>query len=68
MDVNINEVVSTVRTVDGDGLLSPGTLETIVRAVLEAMREQEAHAQRMKAEQRVTGSVRASSACCGGGK
>lgn len=66
MDVNINEVVSTVRAVDGEGLLSPKTLETIVRAVLEAMREQEAHTQRIKAEQRVAGSVRTSSSCCGG--
>ena len=66
MDVTINEVVSTVRTVDGDALLAPETLEKIVQAVLAAMHEHEAHQKRVQAEQRVTGTVRTRSGCCGG--
>ncbi len=58
MDVYIGEIVSTVRTVDGDALLAPQTLEKIVRAVLWAVEEREAHACRVKAEQRVTSGVR----------
>jgi len=58
MDVHIGEIVSTVRAVDGDALLAPQTLEKIVRAVLRAVEEREAHACRVKAEQRVTSGVR----------
>ena len=58
MDVHIGEIVSTVRTVDGDALLAPQTLEKIVRAVLRAVEEREAHACRVKAEQHVTSGVR----------
>lgn len=58
MSVHIGEFVNTVRAIDGDALLEPQTLEKIVRAVLRAVEEREAHACRVKAEQRVTSGVR----------
>lgn len=57
MEVQIGELASTVRAVDGDSLLTPQTLEQIVRAVLQAVNDQEAHAKRVRAETRVTGGV-----------
>jgi hypothetical protein len=53
MDVNIGEVVSTVRVVDGDALLAPRTLEQIVQAVLRAVEEREAHTKRIEVERRI---------------
>jgi hypothetical protein len=58
MEVNIEDVVSTVRTVDGDSLLTPNTLRRIVNVVLQAVDEREAHARRVRAEQRISGGVR----------
>ena len=58
MDVEIGEVVSTVRAVDGDAALAPETMAKIVRAVLAAVREQQDHDRRVRAERRVTGGVR----------
>jgi ABC-type nitrate/sulfonate/bicarbonate transport system substrate-binding protein len=58
MDVHIGEIVSTVRAVDGDALVNPQTLEKIVRAVLRAVDERDAHQRRVRAEQRVTSGVR----------
>jgi len=57
MEVQIGDLASTVRAVDGDSLLTPQTLEKIVRAVLEAVNDQEAHAKRVGAETRVSGGV-----------
>jgi hypothetical protein len=57
MEVQINELQSTVRAVDGDALLSPQTLEKIVRVVLAAINDQEGHRQRVRAEQRITSGV-----------
>jgi hypothetical protein len=37
MDVHIDELRSTVDTVDGDALLTPQTLDRIVRSVLRAL-------------------------------
>jgi hypothetical protein len=37
MDVQINELHSTVDAIDGDALLMPQTLERIVRAVVAAL-------------------------------
>jgi hypothetical protein len=59
MDIHIGEAVSRVRAVDGDSLLAPKTLEKIVRAVLEAVNEQDEHRTRVRAEQKITGGVRA---------
>ena len=57
MEVEIGNVVSTVRAVDGDSLLVPQTLEKIVRAVLQAVNEQEEHHKRVRAERRITSGV-----------
>jgi hypothetical protein len=57
MQVEINEVVSTVRAVDGDALLAPQTLSRIVSAVLKALQDVEAHRSRVNAETRITGGV-----------
>lgn len=57
MDVEINDVQTTVRAVDGDSLLSPATLQRIVRVVLQAVNDQEGHRQRVRAEQRITRGV-----------
>jgi hypothetical protein len=59
MQVEINEVISTVRAVDGDALLEPQTLQRIVTAVLQALHEVEMHRQRVAAETQVTGGVAA---------
>ncbi len=58
MDVNIGDIITTVHAVDGDSLLTPQTLEQIVRVVLEAVREEEEHRLRVRAEQQVTAGVR----------
>lgn len=58
MEVDIEDVISTVRTVDGDALLAPATLKRIVAAVLQAVSEREAHAERVRAERRVSDGVR----------
>ena len=57
MDVHINEMQTNVRAVDGDSLLTPQTLQKIVKIVLAAIDEDKAHAERMDAEQRITGGV-----------
>ena len=59
MQVEINEVVSTVRAVDGDALLAPQTLTRIVTAVMKAMEEMEFHRDRVRAETQVTEGVAA---------
>jgi hypothetical protein len=59
MDVEIGEVTTTIRAVDGSALLSPEVMKQIVKVVLRAVEEQEAHAQRVRAERRVTGGVAA---------
>jgi hypothetical protein len=55
MDVHIAEVVSTVRAVDGEALLSPRVMEQIVQAVLRAVEEREAHQARVRQEQQIPG-------------
>jgi hypothetical protein len=57
MQVEINEVISTVRAVDGDALLAPQTLQRIVTAVIEALENVEAHRERVRAETQVRGGV-----------
>jgi hypothetical protein len=58
MEVNIEDIVSTVRTVDGDSLLTPNTLRKIVSVVLQAVEEKESHARRVRKEQCISGGVR----------
>ncbi len=50
MQVIVDEVVSSLHAVDGDALLAPRTLQAIVRAVLQAVDEQEGHRKRVRAE------------------
>jgi hypothetical protein len=57
VQVEIQEVLGTVRAVDGDSLLAPHTLNRIVTAVLRALQDVEAHRLRTVAETRVTGGV-----------
>ena len=42
MQVHINEVVSRVRAVDGESLLSPAAMQRIVAASVQAMQEVQA--------------------------
>ncbi len=58
MNVEIGEVNSTVRAVDGDALLAPQTLAKIVSHVLQAVQDEQDHTRRVHAERRITGSVR----------
>jgi hypothetical protein len=50
MDVFIQEVVSTVRAVDGASMLDARTLGQIVRAVMEAMAAASEHEKRRAAD------------------
>lgn len=57
MDVEIGEVVATVKAMDGSALASPDVLKQIVKAAVRAVEEQDAHAGRVRAERKVTGGV-----------
>ena len=50
MQVIINELVSNVRALDGQSVLSPATLQRVVATVLEAVHQEEEHKQRMLEE------------------
>lgn len=58
MDVHIQEVVATVRSVSGDSLLTQRTLQKIVSTVLTAARAERADDERKKKERRVTNGAR----------
>jgi hypothetical protein len=58
MDVQIGEINSTVRTVDGQSLLTPQLLNEIIRAVIQELEARNLHDQRVQAERRVTSGVR----------
>ena len=57
MEVQIQTLQSTVQAFDGDVVLSPQTMDKIVRAVLQAVNDQQMHRQRVRAEQRITSGV-----------
>ena len=57
MEVQIQTLQSTVQVFDGDVALSPQTMDKIVRAVLQAVNDEQAHRQRVRAEQRITTGV-----------
>jgi len=57
MDVQINDLMSTVQAVDGDSLLTPQTMEKIVCIVLQAVNDQEAYRQRVRDERRIPSGV-----------
>jgi hypothetical protein len=57
MDVEIGEVSSTVRAVDGDSLVNPAAMQRIVQHALRVMQEAQEHAKRVAEERQVTGGV-----------
>jgi hypothetical protein len=57
MDFNIGKVTGTVHAVDGESLLSPHTLEQIVRAVLRALEDGQLHQRRAQSDTRVTAGI-----------
>jgi hypothetical protein len=57
MEVEINELQSTVRAVDHESLLSPQMINRIIRLVLAAVDDRDNHRKRVKAEQRITDGV-----------
>jgi len=57
MDVEIGQLNTTVRAVDGNALLTPQVMQTILRAVMEAIKDLEARERRAQGERRVTGGV-----------
>ncbi len=57
MQVQIEELSSTVKAMDGETMLSPQVMERILRVVLQAIEERERHQSRVRAEQRVTAGV-----------
>ena len=57
MDVEIGDVVTTVKAVDGSTLASPEVLRQILKIVMRAIDERDAHKKRVDAERRVTGGV-----------
>jgi hypothetical protein len=50
MQVIIDEVVSRVRAVDGRSALAPETMRAIIEKVLECVREEMAHDERVRRE------------------
>ena len=59
MFVIINELSSTVRATDSAALLHPQVLESIVRAVAERIREQNAHEAAVREDRRMRPSASA---------
>jgi hypothetical protein len=55
MDVEIGEMVSTVRTVDGPSVLSGAEKQKLFAELLALVREELAHAARARAERRIDG-------------
>jgi|GEM_PF-1715464 len=53
-EVEIGDLSSTVRAVDGGALLAPRTLRRIVEAVVEVLDARDHHRARVRAERRVT--------------
>ncbi|MEA2236343.1 MAG: hypothetical protein QOC81_1067 [Thermoanaerobaculia bacterium] len=53
MDVHVGEMNSTVRMTDAQSMLSPEVFERIVRAVMQRMREERSHEERVEKERRI---------------
>jgi hypothetical protein len=53
MDVIIEEVVSTIRTVDGEAVLHPNVLARVIQAVLAAVDEKQARNRRRQEDARI---------------
>lgn len=50
MEVIINELVSKIKLLDGDSMLSPDTLNRIVAVVMDAVRDEMEHGKRVDEE------------------
>ncbi len=59
MDVHIGELSSTIHAVEGGDRLSPEDMQRILQMVLRALREEQEHQERVRAEQRISSGVRA---------
>jgi len=56
MDIEIGTIDSEVRAVDGTSLLEPAVKQQLMREILVAVREREAHALRVRRERAVNAS------------
>jgi hypothetical protein len=54
MQVEISDLRSIVRAVDDETLIAPPTLDRIVRIVLQAIDDRDAHRSRVRDEQRIS--------------
>jgi hypothetical protein len=52
-DVIVEEIVSTIRTVDGQAMLHPSTLARVVQAVLSAVDEKQSRERRRKDDSKI---------------
>ncbi len=57
MDVQINEMTSTVRVTDSEALLNPQMVERLVRMLLDRIKEHEKHEKSVKDEQKMRPSM-----------
>ncbi len=57
MPIHIENLNSTVHTVDEESILSPVTMQKIVATVLAVIQEQDDHQARVVAEQRISNGV-----------
>jgi len=53
MEIHIDEVASTVHAVDDNALVSPAIMRQILALVMKQVRQEQAHAQRVRGEQAV---------------
>lgn len=53
MEIEIEELVSSVHAVDGEAVLAPAVMREIVRIVTAAVRSDLAHEQRLQRERRL---------------
>jgi hypothetical protein len=51
MEVHIDEVVSTIHTVDNEALVSPSVMRQLVQAVMRQVRAERDHERRVRNEQ-----------------
>jgi hypothetical protein len=57
MDVEIGEVALDMRAIDERAPLAPEVMRRIVHEVLKVLEERSGHAERVRAERRITGGV-----------
>jgi hypothetical protein len=57
MDVQINEIQSQVHAVDSQALLEPRVLQQIIRACVQAIKDEQAREKRLSDERRLTPGV-----------